>query len=209
LIIGRPKIKKQLDGLIAEVAAMLHLQEDAVRRVLDERYLKGKGSNIQAASLKILRPSKNQANAAVRFDQRQIEHDVIAEFPGEAQVHEAEPGPVSEPLENVDIYLHAQDLDHNKQGWAAVVPALSPRRIRMNLYPPIDPADIYTKQYVKGDLLVESRRNAEGVSEPVRVHLIRIHEAPKGPTTLPRPTPKRPKQPRKTTQRKSRAPISP
>jgi hypothetical protein len=128
---------------------------------------------------------------------------VVAEFPSDAQTHEAEPGPVSNPLENVDIYLHAQDVDHNKQGWAAVVPALSPRRIRMNLYPPIDPADIYTKQHVKGDLLVESRRNADGVSEPVRVHLIRIHEEPKSPKTTSPPRPQLSPRQTKTTPRMS------
>jgi hypothetical protein len=53
LIIGRPRIKRQLDGLVSEVATMLHIEEDSVRRALNERYLKGKGGNIQQAALKI------------------------------------------------------------------------------------------------------------------------------------------------------------
>jgi hypothetical protein len=175
------KTHRQLDGLIADVAKMLERDEASIREALDKKYQKSGISNVLLASLKFLTPSKNQNNAALTVNSRHFPQDVIAEFPNPAQLKMEEPGPTSYPLENVDLHIHAQDVDRNKQGWAAVVPTVSSKRIPMSLMPPLSPSDVYMKDAIKGDILVESRKNSEGETVPVRVHLIRFSEQTTNP----------------------------
>ncbi len=175
-LIERAKYGRQYGALVKEIASMLNKSEDEVRRLMKDQFGGARIHSLLGSASRVLQPSKNQGNAPLTINGRAISSDLLAEFPSKAQALEEEPGPVSDPLENVEIRLHAQDMDHNKQGWAAVVPALSPKRIRMHLYPPIKPADIYTKTSIRGDVLVESRRNESGETEPVRVHLIRLRD---------------------------------
>ena len=104
--------------------------------------------------------------------------------PSAAQLLEDAPEPTTGPLEDVEIALHAQDRDYSKRGWAVVVPALSPKRISMYLYPPIKPRDIYTKAAIRGDLMVEYRQTEAGEREPIRVHLIRVRDRPTNPPAV-------------------------
>jgi hypothetical protein len=83
--------------------------------------------------------------------------------------------PDMEPVENVRIELHAQDVDRAKAGWAAVIPEVSPNRLRMQIYPPLKPEDIYTKTEVIGDIILVSRQTESGNAEPYMFHLVRIH----------------------------------
>ena len=170
------RVRDQLDGLISEVATLLGKEEAEIKKLLDDRYEKFSIRRLASATHNLLLPSKNQNNAPVRVNRVLIPHEVIAEFPSEAQLAADEPKPFSEPIENVEIELHAQDRDRDKQGWAAVIPSLSPTRMGMQLYPPIVPTDIYTKQRIRGDVLVESRLNSKGELRPARVHLIRLRD---------------------------------
>lgn len=181
-MIEKSKTQRQLDGLIADVAKMLHQDEHHVREIISKKYHRSGISNVFSAAQKFLTPSKNQNNASLRVGNRDFPRYVVAEFPNQAQIKMDEPGPTSYPLENVEIYLHAQDLDRNKKGWAAVLPSLSSKRIPMSLMPPLTPPDLYTRESVRGDVLIEARKNIDGEITPVRVHLIRLREDATGPS---------------------------
>jgi hypothetical protein len=198
-LVERPKLKSQMAGLIKEVAEVLEVSEDAIKEVLEARYSGGRIKSLLGACSKVLRPSKNQDNAPMRINRVILDHETVAEFPSDAQALSEEPQTVSEPRENVEIHLHAQDKDHGKQGWAAVVPSISPDRVRMHLYPPIKPADLYTKKVVRGDVLLESRRTDGGELAPFRIHLVRLNkDEPTNPPAAPPPSPAPPDTPEKT-----------
>jgi|GEM_PF-6008143 hypothetical protein len=176
-LLQRPKTQRQLDGLIGDVAKILEKDEHYVREALERKYHKVGISNLLSASLRFLAPSKNQNNAALTVNGRHFSRDLVAEFPGQAQIKALKPGPSIYPLENVEIQFHAQDIDRNRQGWAAVVPALSTRRLPLSLVPPMLPAEIYNLQVIHGDIMVEALRDDDGDTKPVRIHLIRIRAA--------------------------------
>jgi hypothetical protein len=109
-------------------------------------------------------------------DQR-IEPTLIAEVPSDAQILEIDESPSTEPIENVRIGLRAQDMDRAKSGWAASIPKISGTRLRMQIYPPLKPEDIYTKKTILGDIILVSRRNDAGSMEPYMFHLVRADDA--------------------------------
>jgi hypothetical protein len=172
------RIREQLDGLVTEVASECRLPETKIRKFLEDRYAKGHMRSLVRSTLRFFRPSKQQGNSAIRVGQRRIEPRVVAEFPGDAQMLEFEEPPPTRMIQDVEIELHAQDMDHTRQGWAAVIPSLSKRRVRLELYPPIRPIDIYTRQKVRGDVLVMYRHDAKGQLEPSVYHLVRLKDQP-------------------------------
>lgn len=172
----KSQIAIQLDGLISELAITCNTSEDKIRGFLEGRYGRGKGGSFIRACLRVFLPSKNHGNVAMRVERRRIEPKLIAEVPGAAQMLEFDEPPGTEPMQNVDIELHAQDKDRTKQGWAGVVPMVSKARLKMELYPPISPADIYTKEHIRGDIILVRKRKPNGDMEPSSFHLVRIHD---------------------------------
>lgn len=137
------------------------------------------------AALQFFRPSKEHGNAAVRVGTRRIEPRIVATIPGEAQMFDFDDGATSRQITDVTIELHAQDVDRLKKGWAAVIPSVSKQRVRMELYPPIRPVDIYTKTQIFGDVIAVFKTNVAGEAEPSLYHLVRL----KDPPALPPPDP--------------------
>ena len=97
-------------------------------------------------------------------------------MPAEFELLDAEDSDATEQLEHVRIELHAQDIDRAKRGWAAIVPEISPNRLRMEIYPPLKPQDIYTKSQITGNIVLVSRRADNGEMEPYMFHLVRLRE---------------------------------
>lgn len=168
-------LKKQMDSLTEEVAADLNVSPEKVRKVLEGRYEKrGFRRIVQDAALKVLAPSRRQRNAPILIGSRRIPQDIVAQVPNDASLLDPGPADKSVLLQNIAIELHAQDLDHNKQGWAAVVPSLSKNRMRMYLFPPITPEQIYTKTKITGDVIVVSKKLPDGNYKPYLLHLVRL-----------------------------------
>lgn len=170
------KIARQLDGLIRDVAADTGVSEDRIRKIIQEKYAKNKLNMLARSALQFFMPSRRHRNAPVLVGERKISSDIIAEIPSEAQIEDFQDDEASEILENVEIELHAQDVDRTKTGWAGVVPSISKRRMRMEVYPPVRPQDIYTKERIRGDVIVVSKRKDSGEFEPTVIHLIRVRD---------------------------------
>jgi len=171
------RIREQLDGLVTEVAKEFKTTEDKVRDVLSQRYNNSTRRKLLAkGAIRIFTPSKRQNNSALTIGDKRIEPILVSEIPSDAQILDAEETDTHAPVENVKIELHAQDLDRAKAGWAGVIPELSQRRLRMELYPPIKPDDLYTKTSVRGDIILVSKRNRSGRIEPYMFHLVRTHD---------------------------------
>lgn len=168
------RIQAHLDNLIKDVADHCNLPEARVRQLFDKRYEKKRLGPLMRSTVQFFAPSKQQGNAPFSIGKRRFDADTVAEFPGDAKIQDYEDGESNRNLENVEIELHAQDVDHARQGWAGVIRQVSDRRLRMAVYPPIKPDDIYTKTKVRGDVIVVSRRAPDGSMEPFMFHLIRL-----------------------------------
>jgi hypothetical protein len=175
------RLRVQLDGLIREAAEHCKVSEERLRQILEERYARGHVRSLVRAAFRVFRPSKQHGNVGMRVAGRRIEPSFVADVPSDAQMLDFADPPSTRNLEDVEIELHAQDLDRSKQGWAAVIPSFSKERMRMDLYPPIMPVDIYTRSKIRGDVIVVFRQNAKGDQEPHICHLVRLSDQPAAP----------------------------
>ena len=144
--------------------------------LLDSRYGKTRGRNIADAAIKFFAPSRRQANVPVSIGPRHYDFPTVAAIPTELDIAEADTAKSSEQMEGVEIELHAQDIDRPKQGWAAVIPSVSKDRLRMELYPPITPEQIYTRSRIKGDVVVIYEKQRSGDMKPRLFHLVRLRD---------------------------------
>ena len=172
--LGTSRASRQMDGVVADLAASLGIPEDRIRKTLHERYTKGRRSRLMEAAVKAVSPSKSENNAPIVFGDRRLEREDVAEVPAVAQPLEDE-ADRSEPFENVEIELHDQDIDKTKQGWAGVPVGQTEARLRMELYPPITPEELWGKSRVRGDIIMVSRVK-DGKATPYMFHLVRLRD---------------------------------
>ena len=175
--LSHSRIRNQFDGLVGEVAKEMKTSEEAVRDLLSQRYGNATRRKLLArGAIRVFTPSKRQNNSGMVVENRRIEPILVAEVPSDAQILDTDEPDSSAPVENVKIELHAQDVDRSRSGWAGIIPEISPNRLRMSLYPPIQPDDIYTRNNVRGDIILVSRRNRSGKVEPYMFHLVRLRD---------------------------------
>lgn len=79
-----------------------------------------------------------------------------------------------EDLSNVEVQIRATDLDSTKRGWAAIVPALGDRRVKVHLDLGVSPAKLLARSAVRADVTVVFKREASGEKAPVLVYIRRI-----------------------------------
>jgi hypothetical protein len=171
------RIKAQLEGLIDEVSRQCHVPKDKIKRTIERRYSKANSLRLLTkATLQIFRPSKSQNNSAMTIGEKQLDPLLIEEIPSDIALTDVNENESTEQIENVEIKLHAQDIDRTKRGWAAVIPGISHNRLRMEIYPPIKPQDIYTKTLIRGDIVLVSRMANNGDMQPYMFHLVRLRE---------------------------------
>lgn len=169
------RARQELDGLIGDVAKQLGISEDSIRVALNQRYSRGKINRLARTAIQFIRPSKHQGNAPILIGQRTIDASVIAEAPSDVQLEEIDDEETSSQHPNVEIELHAQDKDKSKQGWAGVPVGISQDRIKMELYPPIKPEELWNKERIRGDIIVLSKKKNDKYI-PYLFHVVRIHD---------------------------------
>lgn len=166
--------KRKLDELIKEIAQSTGNTERAVREKLDERYAsKPAWKRITEAGVRFFAPSKNQGNAGLDVNEQHISTAVVADIPpGYLLDHAADADPFKQ-FSDVQLELHAQDKDHSGQGWAASVPGVTPKRVRLRLMPGIRAADLWGRDSVRGDVTVFYNRSGNDLT-PKAINLERL-----------------------------------
>ncbi len=174
-VYGNAHIQAKLDCVISDLANACGLSEEDIKRRLDRRFTPRRLRAAVFSALKVFLPSKNHHNAPMRIEPILFEKAVVAEVPSNAQMLDFDPSPTSRSLQKTSIEIHAQDLDRSKVGWAGIVRAVSSKRLRMELYPTIQPDKIYTKSHILGDIIVEFKIDADGEEVPSMFHLIHVY----------------------------------
>lgn len=170
--VGTSRASRQLDGVIADLAKSLDIPEEKIRKTLHDKYSRGGLRRLMEAAVKAVSPSKGENNAPIVVGGRRLEREDVAEVPSIAQPLDEEPDQ-QDPFEDVEIELHAQDIDKSSQGWAGVPKGHSESRLRMDLYPPITPTELWGKGKVRGDIILVSRVK-NGKVTPYMFHLVRL-----------------------------------
>ncbi len=171
-------VNRMFNGLVTEVAGMLGVDEKDVRNSLEERYGGAKIKMLAKSAIQFFSPSKAMGSVPINVGgMRDVSAEVMSEVPSQQNVDDHDPDDISESLENVEIELHAQDVDRPRQGWWGVIPEVSKDRLRMQLYPPIEPKEIYLMARLQGDVILVSKRQEDGEYKPYLFHLVRLHGA--------------------------------
>jgi len=172
------KIKQMLDGLVKDVAVMLGKSEDEVRDKLAVQYSDSRIRQLVRSAVGFFSPAKvNRGTSIIPTIGPVIGSDVIDDIPSQGDVDDFEPDDKFDPLEDVEIEIHSQDVDKTRTGWSGVIKGVHEKRLRMQLYPPIKPEDIYTKVMIRGDIILVSRTDKSGDYVPHMFHLVRLHSA--------------------------------
>lgn len=171
------KIKTMFDELTSDVAEKMGVEPQVIVGALDKKYGDNKNTlrSLGKSAVQFFSPAKRNRADVVAGGKR-IPLDTIRDIPSDVELDESEPPETSEHLMNVEIELHAQDLDRSKYGWACVIPSVSKKRIRMDMYPPIEPDHLWNKTMVRGDGILVHRRVDSGEYLPHTFHLITVHD---------------------------------
>jgi len=90
-------------------------------------------------AVRFVKPAKRDPEAHIRFDndkKLQINPEAVKAMP--SHVAEPEPEEAIEDHDRVEVIIRAVDLDSHRKGWAAIIPDISERRVKLQLDPHID-----------------------------------------------------------------------
>ena len=169
--------RRQLNALISDLAQKTDRSEDEVRRILEGKYSKaGPVKTLVRSALSFFIPSKREGSAGLEVGDVRIEPRIVDDVPFAGQVAEDQDFERFKPYNNVTLELHAQDMDKTATGWAAVPTGISERRLRLKLMSPVEPAQLWGKSKVRGDVVIISKITAKGF-EPSEIHLTSVEAA--------------------------------
>ncbi|WP_439861620.1 hypothetical protein [Pseudomonas sp. MBLB4136] len=126
-------------------------------------------------SAKIIAPAKSEEGATVVLDDNEslkVDTDVVKAIPDTVDF---DPFEITDPHSDVDLEIRATDLDSLQRGWAAIIPGLVERRVKLKLGENIQPEDLAGKFKVRADVEILYRMsNRTKKMEPVQITAIEL-----------------------------------
>lgn len=141
---------------------------------LENEYRKEQPKSLVRRVAAFFKPAMVDGNANIESPSGEIlaSWDAIREIPIELDT--ATPEGRSYPMEEVFVEVHRSDRDQNRYGWRAVIPAISSKKVRLELHHELAPQDLYGVESLKGDVAVREEPNTDGDMEPRVYYLNRI-----------------------------------
>lgn len=126
-------------------------------------------------AIEFIKPAKSDASATITFDGHtdlRIPQAVIAETPSTLHL---DPVPEDRVVPDVDLQIRATNLDNNASGWAAIIPGLVDRRVKLVLADDVDPKLVAHRYSVRADVIVHSRpQGAKKVMTPYQITITQV-----------------------------------
>lgn len=167
------KPRQMLEALISEVAVSTGKTEKEVRDILEARYSKPSlFKRVVAKARAFFAPSHHDGNAAVQISELTIPQEVVREIPQSGMIQSKDMTRY-EPKYDIPINLHAMDRDKANTGWAAVIPSISDRRVKVRLTKEVDPKSLWGKDQITGDIVIVEKLTAHGFM-PQEYQLTRV-----------------------------------
>lgn len=126
-------------------------------------------------ALHFIRPAKESPGASIEGGGVALSAQSVADAPSDIDMELATEEEQHSDYPKCQIDIHATDRDRTKSGWAAHVPGIWDKRVRMQIYPTIDPKEVFGKTSIVGDIILSSRRNAAGEMQPYLLHLVKLY----------------------------------
>lgn len=167
------KPRQMLDAIISDVAATTGKTEKEVRDILETRYsTPNLFKRVVAKAKAFFAPSHHDGYAPVQISGMTIPQEVIREIPQSGMIQDKNMTRY-EPKYDVTISLHAMDRDKANTGWAAVIPSISDKRVKVRLGKEVDPKSLWGKDQITGDIVVVEKLTAHGFA-PQEYQLTRV-----------------------------------
>lgn len=171
------KLAQEYERKRDELAQMSGIRADQIDAVIKDRIDTRAQRTLLDRARDLFLPAQMEPGTAIAVSRGTgISSEAIGEIPMDFDLEIAnEPHPYERP--GVSIEIHRADRDEKKHGWRAIVRDVSGRKVRMELAPDIEPADLYGKTTIVGDILVEEHVAGDGAIEPKTYHLLRLRQS--------------------------------
>lgn len=149
--------------IINMISADVGKDADAVREIIERAIPRSDSIKLAKDSYKIFSAFGDSSALKFKdFEQYELPKDVVDTLPSSLDLDAVQE---LQDLENVDVEIRAADLDSVKRGWAAKVPAVSDKRIKVKVAEGVDVTKVQIGSNVKADITVVHKVK-DGVLEP-------------------------------------------
>ncbi|PLY37332.1 hypothetical protein EO763_12460 [Pectobacterium odoriferum] len=124
-------------------------------------------------AVKTLVPARGDGNSTLQIGSDStaiiIPSETIKQAPTEVSF---DPETYTQDYLDTDVEIRALDLDNPERGWAAVIPGLVDRRIKLVLAPGINPQEFKGKFAIRADITITYRlKSTDNKYQPVEIFL--------------------------------------
>lgn len=133
-------------------AGMVEMSPELFKSIIETTIKKD--TNLATDAIHIIKPAKKTESAEIIFDNIQdlkVTKNTVSSIPSYLY-QEDEDAEHFEDLKDVFLEIRAMDLDRKRQGWAAVVPAYSKERAKLQIDAIINLESLKGKSKLKGDV---------------------------------------------------------
>lgn len=144
-------------GFLSIGSEALGMQPDQLLKIV-ETSVKSKpkksSKNLQNAALKLFAPIENDnGNIVLNNDEALVVNgSEIGVLPKEVKI---EPDLDILEFSNIEVFIRALDRDKTESGWSAIIPSLSPKRIKLKISSKIDLKKLASKESIIGSGIAE------------------------------------------------------
>ena len=147
-----PVINSNNTTIINMISAEVGKDADAVREIIERAIPRSDSIKLAKDSYKIFGAFGDSNSLKFKdFEAYKLPRDVVDTFPSSLDFDSVQE---LKDFENVDVQIRAADLDSVKSGWAAKVPSVSDRRIKVKVANAVDVSKVQIGANVKADVTV-------------------------------------------------------
>ncbi|WP_417274153.1 hypothetical protein [Celeribacter halophilus] len=170
--------KAKYEELVRLLAAHSHKTPDEIKKIINAKFSNSNATKkVISNAKKLFSPSKHGNDAPLHIDRALISEDVVREIPFAGDREKDSDFDRFEPYDNVEIQIHAMDLDKSATGWAAVIPSIIEKRMKLRVMPPLTPQEVWGASKIRGDVVIVEKFTANGY-QPNEIQLIKAYPAP-------------------------------
>jgi len=132
-------------------------------------------------AVRFVKPAKRDPEAHIRFDNEkklQINPETVKAMP--RHIAEPEPEETVEDHDRVEVIIRAVDLDSHRKGWAAIIPDISERRVKLQLDPHIDGEVLMQHPAAIANVTAIFKYDEEGKKIPTLYFVREVYEYTEG-----------------------------
>lgn len=169
-------IKGDQNVVIKIVGDIIGASPEKIAAAIEQAVKPTQRNAIAKKALDFIRPAKREGGASIHGGGATISAGAIAEAPSALDVDLADDEESHDPFQRQTVVIHATDIDKTKTGWAGHLPGIYEKRLRMQLYPGINPKTLFGKTEIAADIILASKPNKDGELIPYLFHVVKVYD---------------------------------